>query len=433
MREPKLVIPDKVDIAIADERILSNGIKLYTLPCEDFEVFRVSFVFHAGSSMQRVPFSASATANMLAEGSDNMTAQQIAEEFDYYGSYFDVSIDRDYAYISFCSLSKFVPQTLAVAEQILIHPTFADDELTTYCAERKQRLAIERSKVDTQAREAFASAIFGATHPYGIAVAEDAYDLLKREDIVSLYKELYTAKNCFVVCSGRISDDDLDAVASLASKIRQAPHPIVAAFGAPQITHFNFIEHTGAMQSSIRIGRLLFTRTHPDFLGMQVVATILGGYFGSRLMQNLREERGYTYGVVSAMVNFDSEGYLAIATQVGTEVTADALTQIYKEIARLCEEPISHKELSLVKNIMTGEMLRILDGPFGIADVTIENILCGTDNNIIESNIKHIQKIEPNEILRLAQKYLAKKDLVTVVVGAPQIRDCITDIVQPTA
>ena len=150
---------------------------------------------------------------------------------------------------------------------------------------------------------------------------------------------------------------------------------------------------------------------------MQVLSTLLGGYFGSRLMQNLREQNGYTYGVYSAMVNFQQTGYLAIATQVGTEVTEDALQQIATEIDRLRTERVSEQELSLVKNIMAGEMMRILDGPFGIADVTTENILCGFDNRQIEENLRRIRNTTPDEILSLAQRYLAPEDMVTVVAG----------------
>ena len=150
---------------------------------------------------------------------------------------------------------------------------------------------------------------------------------------------------------------------------------------------------------------------------MQVLTTLLGGYFGSRLMQNLRERNGFTYGVFSAMVNFQKAGYLAIATQVGVEVTDEALRQIAAEIERLREELVPDEELQLVKNIMAGEMMRILDGPFGIADVTTENILCGFDNAQIARNLERIRAISANEIRSLAQRYLAQEDLVTVVAG----------------
>ncbi len=425
MKQPPLIIPAEVTLAQAAYTTLRNGVSLYTLASEEFEVLRVTFVFRAGSSVQQIPFSASAAANLLSEGTRSLTAVEVAERLDFHGSWFDVNIDRDNAYISFCMLSKFFEPTMDVAEQILLHPLFPDEEVVTYCAKRKQRLAIERAKVDTRAREAFAHALFGAQHPYGISSDEACYDSLLRDDIVAFYNRCYTADNCFVVCSGRIGIREQQRIAAIAEQLPQgvALHP---DFPQPETTRELFVEHAGAVQSSIRIGRLLFPRQHPDFLGMQVVAMTLGGYFGSRLMQNLREERGYTYGVVSAMVNFEQAGYLAIATQVGTEVTQAALCEIRAEIERLRQELMPAEELELVKNMMVGEMMRILDGPFGIADVTIENILCGVDNGVIGRNIERVRAMTPADIQLLAQRYLAPEELITVVAGAPEGR-CVLD------
>lgn len=416
-RQPRIT-PLQVDVATAERLPLKNGIDLYMLPSDDFEVLRISFVFRAGSAAQQVPFSASAAANLLAEGSRGMTGAEIAEQLDYYGSWYDVNLDRDYAYINFATLSKFFDRTLAVAEQILLDPTFPEEELRSYCAKRRQRLAIERTKVDVQAREAFAKALFGARHPYGISSDEAEYDRLTRDAVVAFHTAHYTAENCVVVCSGRIGAHERQAIASLAERIPQRAAAAPAVFPEPQTTHAVFVEHPGAVQSSLRIGRLLFPRQHPDFVGMQVVATALGGYFGSRLMQNLREEHGYTYGAVAAMVNFERAGYFAVATQVGTDVTREALREIFHEIERLGEEPMSEEELCLVRNMMIGEMMRVLDGPFGIADVTIENILCGTDNTTIGENIRRIRRITPEEVRQLARRYLCREELVTVVAGA---------------
>ncbi len=416
-RQPRIT-PSQVDVATAERLPLKNGIDLYMLPSDDFEVLRISFVFRAGSAAQQVPFSASAAANLLAEGSRGMTGAEIAEQLDYYGSWYDVNLDRDYAYINFATLSKFFDRTLAVAEQILLDPTFPEEELRSYCAKRRQRLAIERTKVDVQAREAFAKALFGARHPYGISSDEAEYDRLTRDAVVAFHTAHYTAENCVVVCSGRIGAHERQAIASLAERIPQRAAAAPAVFSEPQTTHAVFVEHPGAVQSSLRIGRLLFPRQHPDFVGMQVVATALGGYFGSRLMQNLREEHGYTYGAVAAMVNFERAGYFAVATQVGTDVTREALREIFHEIECLGEEPMSEEELCLVRNMMIGEMMRVLDGPFGIADVTIENILCGTDNTTIGENIRRIRRITPEEVRQLARRYLCREELVTVVAGA---------------
>ena len=414
--QPDIIIPDSVDMPRATKHATANGVDIYTLYSDDFEVVRFTFVFRAGSSMQHKAFTASTTLNMLGEGSLSMSAQQIADELDFYGSYYDVNIDRDYVYISFVSLSKFFDKTLNVAREIILRPAFEERELDIYCKKRQQGLAVERKKIEVQSRELFAQALFGAEHPYGISADERLYDDVTREDIISLYKELYTSDNCFVVCSGNISDEVLRGIAGIAETLPQGDTQRVV-YPAPRTTHKVFKSVDSALQTSIRIGRLLFPRTHADFVGMQVVATILGGYFGSRLMQNLREEHGYTYGVMAAMVNFDKEGYLAIATQVTSDHAEDALREIYYEIERLRVEPITEEELQMAKNMMIGEILRILDGPFGIADVTIENIMCGMDNSSTERNVEIINAITPEDIQHLAQRYLQREDLVEVVVG----------------
>lgn len=417
MMPPISTVQPNVAVANAECLTLRNGMKLYILSSEDFEILRLTCLFRAGSARQTTPFSASATANLLAEGSARMSAREISEQLDFHGSYFDVNIDRDYSYISFAMLTKFVNPTLEVAAEILLHPTFPEEEVETYRLKRKQRLKIDRQKVDVRAREAFAEAMFGKEHPYGVSYAEEAYDSLTREDVEHFYRTHYTASNGFAVCSGYVGEREREALITLLEQFPAGEAPAPTHFPPVVQQHTVRIAHEGAVQSSIRIGRRLFPREHPDFLGMQVVAAALGGYFGSRLMQNLREEHGFTYGVISALVNFEREGYLAIATQVGSEVTEAALEEIYREVERIRTEPLSEEELHLVKNIMTGEMMRILDGPFGVADVTIENILCGRTNSIIAENVARIRAITPDEVQRLAAKYLQKEELITVIVG----------------
>lgn len=417
MREqPQIVIPDSVVMPRTEIHTAKNGVKIYTLQSDDFEVVRFSFVFRAGTSMQHKPFTASATLNMLSEGSRSMTAQQIAETLDFYGTYFDANIDRDYVYISLALLTKFCDNVFPVLREIILNPAFNESELRTYSNKRQQGLAIERRKIEVQSRELFGQALFGAEHPYGESADESLYDNLTREDLVELYNELYTAENCFVVCSGNIDHSVISNLKQIVEALPSGRKPEVM-LPKPKTTYSIRKPIDTAVQSSIRIGRLLFPRSHPDFVGMQVVAMILGGYFSSRLMQNLREKNGYTYGVMAAMINFDKEGYLAIATQVRREEAEAALAEIYFEIERLRNELVSEEELQLAKNMMIGEILRILDGPFGIADVTIENIMCGTDNSATEENLQAILAITPEQVQELAVKYLRREDLVEVVVG----------------
>ena len=260
MTQPRIT-PSQVEVAEARRTTLPNGIGLYTLASDDFEVLRISFVFRAGSALQQAPFSASAAANLLSEGSRDMTAHQIAEQLDYYGSWYDVNVDRDYVYISFCSLSKYFRQTLAVAEQILLHPLFPEEEVVSYREKRKQRLRIERMKVETEAREAFARALFGPAHPYGITWPETAYDDLTRDDLLDFYARHYTARNCFVVCSGAADAAVVDAVAEVAGQLPAGADSAAEPFPPAVTTPHAAVPHAGAVQSSIRIGRLLFPIT----------------------------------------------------------------------------------------------------------------------------------------------------------------------------
>lgn len=414
---PPLVEPDKIEVPKATVEELGNGVKLHWLDCSERDVVRVSFVFRASSTSQTSPFSAAATANLLSEGSKLSTAHQITERLDFYGSFYNVALDRDYITITFASLSKFFKETMEVAREIILMPTFEEEEVSIYANQHMQRLAMERSRVPSKARELFTKALFGEEHPYGRSYPEELYLELTSEILKKFYSEFYIAERCFVVCSGNVGDEQLDIVRELANEVPVKDDREDNSFPAHESSHYEFELHPDALQSSIRIGKILFPRTHPDFIGMQVLSTVLGGYYGSRLMRNLREEHGYTYGVFATMANLREAGYIGIATDVGTDVTADAVAQIFHEIERLQNELISDEELESVRNIMFGEVMRILDGPFGIADVTMENASNNTDNSYVEKMMGELRTITPERIQQLAQQYFDTDSFTTVIVG----------------
>ncbi|MBP3356392.1 MAG: insulinase family protein [Rikenellaceae bacterium] len=416
-KQPAVSLPGGLSLPAARRLSVGNGSALYALDVPGSGVVRMSFVFRAGSVWQEVPFSASATANLLSEGTAELSAQQVAERLDFYGSYFDVTIDRDYAVITFCTLGRFFEPTLEIARQVLLAPTFPEAEVETYRNKRRESLAVERAKVSVQARELFARTLFGADHPYGISSPESRYDELRRQDLERFYRRRYRAANCFAVCSGELSERIESGVADLLAALPGGTDDRPLSMPAPQRAPHAFLRHEGAVQSAVRVGRLLFPRSHPDFVGMQVTSTLLGGYFGSRLVRNLREERGYTYGVFATMVNLDRCGYLAVATDVAADATADTVEQIFAEMNRLRTETVSDEELRIVRHMLHGEVMRILDGPFGIADVTIENIQNGRDNDYLEEFMTRIREITPAQIRALAERYLVPEEFTTVVVG----------------
>lgn len=395
----------------------SKGTPLYTLHNSTQSVTRVSFVFRAGTSYQDVPFSSSTVVNTLSEGTRNLSGQQIAEGLDFLGSYYDANIDRDWAVVTFCSLKRFVDPTLDIAEEVILHPTFPEKEIAAYCAKRKEQLHIQRSKPEQLSRELFGKALFGEQHPYGITSSEEEYDNLTPEILHHFYRSHYNAANGFAIICGDFGEDVVERVKAI---LEQLPEGETAAREIPAICQTPFASQRleGAVQSSLKIGIPLFARSHPDFIPMQILATALGGYFGSRLMQNLREEHGYTYGAYAAMINLDQAGYFVMSAEVAQEHTDEAINEIFHELERITTEPIDEEELEIVRKIIVGDVMRIFDGPFGAADVTIENIQNGQTNDYTESFMTRVREITPAELLAVAQKHLQKKHCtVTIIRG----------------
>lgn len=414
---PEIKVPKAVALPVPETVRLPNGLEVHLIQTPGQEVVRVSFVYEAGSAVQSKPFVASTTLNLLAEGSGRYTAHEIAEKLDFVGSYFDVTIDRDYAVATFCSLEKFFEPTLEIMGEIMLRPTFPENEVEIYTRKRMEWLAVERSKPAIKARELFSQALFGDEHPYGISSPEADYLNLTRADVEDFYRRFFVTDNCFVVCSMGNDPAQREALLKLLGEMPRGLAADGPVLPAPQSVPYGFLPIDGAVQSAIRIGRLLFPRSHPDFVGMQVLTTLLGGYFGSRLVQNLREERGYTYGVMAAMVNLREAGYLAIATEVAAGVTQDAVAQIFAEMERLKTEPVTEDELENVKRSMTGEVMRVLDGPFGIVDVTIESIQADIRRDYINGFIREVDATTPERIMTLAQKYLDRNTFTTVIAG----------------
>lgn len=415
---PPFRLPGRLNIPPAQQTVLPNGIRFWTIDAGTQPLVRLSLVFGAGTRYQSAPFVASAMLNLMSEGTARYTAAQIAEMFDFYGIYYDTSIDRDYSVVTVSCLSRFLPKTLELLGEILLEPQFPERELEIYASKRKQQLTIEREKPSYQARELFSEALFGKEHPYGRVSPAAEYDNLKTGMLRSFYETYYTAGNLFAVASGEVMASAREAMAQFLGRFGSGL--AVGDPGIPEAHSTAMIreKRNGALQSSIRIGKVLFPKEHPDFNGMQVAATVLGGYFGSRLVKNLREEKGYTYGIYSAMLNMQHSGYFAVASDVTAQATDDAVAEILKEVERLRTELVPVTELDMVRNIIVGEMMRILDGPFGIADVTIENVQCGMTNEALTAFFDEVRSITPDRIRELAVRWLDPASFSTVIVGA---------------
>jgi len=414
---------DKIDIQKAESFTLKNGVKVYTINSGSQELTKVEFIFKAGMYYQTQPLLASATNNLLETGTKSYTANELSDNIDFFGSFFECNVSQDFSSLALYSLNKYLDKSLHYVEEIIKYPTFPKDEFDIYLSNKKQKHLVNSQKVNVIARRRFSELLFGEKHPYGVDVKTGDFDKLTLDRIKEFYKSYYHSGNCTIVASGKLPENLVDTFDQFFGKEKWGGAdaiviPKIELDTTTQQKHF--VEKPDAIQSAVRIGRVLFNKKDPDYFKFQVLNTILGGYFGSRLMANIREDKGYTYGIGSGLASLVHGGYFFISTEVGTDVTNDTLKEIYKEIKLVREEEVDADELETVRNYVLGQFLRSVDGPYSLADKfkAVWEFDLGYD--YFEKYFDAVKTITPKEIKDLANKYLQEKDLIELVVGKKQ-------------
>ena len=396
---------------------LSNGVPVYETSLGTQEIIKLELVFFAGRPFERKKLASRSAAALMREGTTRYSSADIAETFDYYGGSLATPISLDTANVLLYSLKKHFGKLLPLVSDMLSGPTFPQDELDSFIERNKRRLRIDLSKNDVIAYRQFTEILFTKDHPYGYNSYPETYAQLTREDLVTHFQENYTTGNCQIFLSGktdaairRMLEEQLGN-AILPGEKRLATLPDVN--NNPERIK---IAHPDTVQTAIRIGRHLFDRHHEDYNGMYVLNTILGGYFGSRLMANIREDKGYTYNIYSSHEAMLFGGYFYVGTEVGNEFVEPTIREIYHEMERLQTDLVDDEELTMVKNYLLGTLLTNLDGPFNIAEVVKTFISEGVPLSAFEDLAKAIKNITPEELRNLARKYFKKEDMWEVVV-----------------
>lgn len=417
---PEFKTIEKIDIINASEQKLDNGIPVYSINVGSQELTKVEFIFSAGMYYQNRTLLASSTNTLLEAGTTKRNALQLSEHIDFFGSFLELEVGQDYASITIYSLNKYLNESLAFVEEILKDSIFPQSEIDIHLANRKQKHLINSGKVSHLARRKFSELLFGEKHPYGIDAKTEDFDTLKQSDILEFYKNHYSFKNCFIVTAGNLPKDLHDVLNNHFGKDKWGSDSPAQSKASKIITttqQKHLVEKSDAIQSAIRIGRVLFNKTHEDYFKFQVLNTILGGYFGSRLMANIREDKGYTYGIGSGLTSLVNSGYFYISTEVGSDVTKNALEEIYKEINILRTDLVSAEELETVRNYILGQFLRSVDGPFALAEKFIAVKEFGLDYSYYANYFKAVKEVTPKDLRDLANKYLQEKDLIECVAG----------------
>lgn len=398
---------------------LDNAIPLHLIAVAQQPVLRLECVFDAGTWYEQVPGTSFFAMKMLSEGTPSRSSAQISEYIDRYGAFLELNSGPDRASIVVYCLTKFLPNVLPILREMLTEPTFPQKELDDLRNITLQNLRVNYEKNAYLAGVLFRAKLFGAEHPYGRSQRPDVVEQLTREGVVSFYERAIRNRPFQIILAGDATENEvllinreLGQLSIRTDSLPSFADNTLADSDLPVLT-----EKPDSVQSSIRLGRRLFNRAHPDYFRMLVTNEILGGYFGSRLMKNIREEKGFTYGISSNMPSYRRDGYFLIGTDVNKENTQQTLDEIRKEIRILQTELVPDEELEVVKNYMAGEFVGSLNTPFEIADRYKVILLDSMSADFLATYIQKIRAVTPTEILEMAAHYLASDYLREVVVG----------------
>lgn len=410
---------EQVNLLTPQQHTFANGCKLFWFNAGGQDLVRIEWIFGNLCYNSDKPLLNLATNSLLTEGTTRLTASQIADQIDYYGAFLQVDYGFDHSQVVLYTLTKHLGTTLPIIKDILTDSAFPEKELATYIRNQQQKLQVSLQKNDVVARRLFNKAMHG-NNLYGLTAEAEDYQQLQREDLLAHFKQMYQPSNCTLFVAGKVSDDLIKQLEeTFGNEWHNSDQKADTSQPAlnPATEHFYFKEKPEALQSAIRMGTSVTNRNHPDFPALQVLNTVLGGYFGSRLMANIREDKGYTYGIGSGMTSLKQGGSLFIASEVGADVCRDAVKEIEKEINLLKTELIPDEELSLVRNYMLGSLLGSLENVFSHADKFKNVYYSGLDNSYYARYTEIVKTVSANELMRLANEYLNFDNFYKVIVG----------------
>ncbi|MEA5257011.1 pitrilysin family protein [Arcicella aquatica] len=418
VKNPDYQTIQQVNIPKIESILLSNGIPLHYISVGEQPVVKLEISFDAGNWYEKENGVSFFTAKMLGEGTAKYSSSQISAFFDQFGAFIEFGHGLDRANITVYGLAKYLPELLPMVQEVLNNATFPEDELLKFKKIQLQTLAVNAEKTSFLANKIFRNTIFGDNHPYGKSLDEKAINAISRASLVEFYQSFWLNKKPRIFLSGKITATEVKLVEDFFGdiKVQESDKRQLSNEQLPEKKKI-LIEREESIQSSIRIGKQMMTRKHPDYFKMLVLNEALGGYFGSRLMKNIREEKGLTYGISSNIAPFTQAGYFVIGTDVKKEYTQLTIDEIYKEITILQKELIDADELEVVKNYMIGSFAGSLNTPFDISDRYKVIFSEDLPTDFYDCYIQNIQAVNAEMVMEVANQHLSINSLDEIVVG----------------
>ncbi len=404
-----------------DKIQLDNDMDLYVVNAGTQDIFKLELVFHGGRRYETKHGVARVCAAMIREGYSGMESQTLSEFWDFYGANIMSYSDLDTAGATITSLTRHYKELLPKFFSLVNDASFLEEELSNKKKIFADKLKRELSKNDVIGYRELTSTIYGKEHVYGYNTNPDDYGLVHREDLIAHYNKFWGAGRGYAVLSGKITEELKADIIKELNGLRAATEPYTktplmdqASFKSTGVHRF---PTPNKMQAAIKIGGVTLHRENPDFTAFYLLVQILGGYFGSRLMKNLREEKGLCYNIYASIDRLKSSNYFYVSAEIDSDKLEESLTEIQKEIHRLKTEPISDDELTMVKNYVNGKILAGLDGPFRSSQLIKSYLSHELDFDYFCHFTDSMVQIDAKLLMEMAKKYLNWDEMTQVIVG----------------
>ncbi|GCC50715.1 insulinase family protein [Chryseotalea sanaruensis] len=392
----------------------AKGTDLFVLSGGTQEVVRVELIAKAGKWYETSPGTAHFSASQLDKGTKTKSSFQLASLFDAYGAHLDISAGNDFFSITIYSLSRNLSEVLEVVGELIHEAIFPEQELMLSKNIALQNLKVNEEKTSYLAGKYFRKAIFG-DHPYGRELDAHAIEQVEREKLASYLKSFLV--NFQVVVSGHVNDTTLKVLTQFLDQLPTGKiNGKEASFLMPvAITEYRAKE--GSVQSTIRYGKRIISRQHPDFFDLLFTTHLLGGYFGSRLMKNIREDKGLTYGIFSSVQSLLRESYFIIGADVNCENRELTMLEIKKELEKLAQVPVSNTELETARNHFIGSLQSEVTTAFAHGDKFKIILLNELPSDYYQLMINRVNVIQAEDLQHCAAKYFKTESFTEVTVG----------------
>lgn len=397
--------------------LLKKKIPFYLLNMSSQALINIDLIFESGSWNESKVGEAFFCSKMLLEGTTKKKSYEISEMIDFFGGTIAISSGVDHVQITTSCLNKFLSPMLEILVEILSDSNFPEERLSHIKNLKKKSIQAENLDIMSVAKKQLREMIFSAKHPYGKSILEKNIEDLRLEDTKNYFqKKLF--KNPKIFISGSYSDSEIEQISNLLNYINfeSEENSPVYSFERTKKDLQKSIRKEST-QSAICLGREVPLRSELDGIKIRIANIVLGGYFGSRLMKNIREKNGYTYGIHSRVINFKNNAMLMISSEIKKGFEEKTFEQIYLEIEKLQKEPLPDSELKNVKKYIMGTMKLNMDNPFSVMeklkDLKINNIC----DDFYEKFQDDVFSVTQSDIMEVVNKYFSKENISSVVVN----------------